>query len=82
MIQHILHYYNDGFFLSWRLSLPFRLNKGDIIADGLLDNSMSLEKETAKWITFCLDHEFFEVEQIQIDHNGCIKAFLRLPKDF
>ena len=84
MIDHILHYYNNGFYYTWTMQLPFRLNKGDHIHNELLDNNGKLqddEEETDEWIKFIYDNDYFEVEYIQIDHNGDVVAWMMLPKD-
>ena len=83
MIDHILHYYGNGFFYTWTMQLPFRLNQGDQIHNELLDNKGDLQyekEETNEWIKFTCDNEHFEVEYIQIDHNADVVAWLMLPK--
>jgi len=83
MIKHLVNYFNEGLYLSWEIKLPFRLIKGDCIHDELLDNQGKLlypEKIPDEWISLCVGNDMFEVEDIQIDHNGVISAWLMLPK--
>ena len=62
MINHIIHYYNNGFYYTWTMQLPFRLNQGDQIHNELLDNKGTLQydkEETDEWIKFSCDNEHF-----------------------
>jgi len=82
MINHILHYFGKGFFYTWTMQLPFRLNKGDQIHNELLDNigvSEHKEEQEDKWVEISVNNEYFEVEYIQIDHNANVVAWLMLP---
>ena len=83
MIDHILHYYGNGFFYTWTIQMPFRLNKGDQIASELLSQKANLQdnkEETDEWIKFTCDEEYFEIEHIQINHNADVVVWLMLAK--
>ena len=83
MIKHWIHFFEKGFFYTWGIELPFRLNQGDQIHhelfsfQGLMRNK---ETESDEWAEFTADNEHLEVEYIAIDHNAEIEAWLTLPK--
>jgi len=85
MITHNIRFYANGFSYGWRLQLPYRLVKGDFIQceilweeaqlSNLYDSPMSEE-----WEAFCDKHEIFEVENILINVNLDVIAWLKVPE--
>ncbi len=82
MINHILHYFEDGFTYTWTMQLPFRLIQGDLIHSELVlyKGKLVYDKEVSdEWIKFSFDHEHFEVEYVLIDQNANVVAVMMLP---
>ena len=83
MIAHLIHYYYDGFFLTWSIQLPFRLHKDDQVHNELLDNLGSIKiskEELDKWYDYSINHEYFIVRHVQIDHRGNVVAWIEKEK--
>ncbi len=81
MIDHIIHFYQKGFFYTWHLELPYRLIDGDLIHAELLYNRGELQfnKELTNEF-YSLDfHEYLFVERLEIDHNADVVAWLNIP---
>lgn len=82
MIKHLIHYYDNGFCLSWEMQLPFRLNKGDYLNNEILDESELIHGEkTDEWVTLCKNNQHFLVNNIIIYLNKYIVVMLGLPSD-
>ena len=83
MIDHIIHFYQKGFFYTWHLQLPYRLVIGDLVHNELLENRGELQYNEV------LDDKFYEleydeyriVERLEIDHNADVVAWLNIPKE-
>ena len=58
MIVHILNFNTGGFYYKYYIELPFRLVKGDIIDNGIMDYdycrliNSNVEPETDEWYRY------------------------------
>ena len=67
MIEHILHFFEKGFFYTWRLSLPYRLISGDLINTELLENMGELQhgKEIdIKFVELLINDDYLIIESL------------------
>lgn len=84
MIKQEIIFMGNGFHYQYIIDLPYRLHKGDLIYIELLDNLAKLQfpkEETDKWIEFCVENQYFEVNYIQINFYGQIEVHLKVIED-
>lgn len=81
MVNHIIYFDQKGLFYTWHLKLPYRLYLGDLVHYELLENRGELQYDRVIDDKFHeLYDEHFVVEQLQIDHNAYVVAWLNTPK--
>lgn len=82
MITHLFNYYDRKFSYTWKVELPYRVNKDDQIYYELLDRGELLNNKqlTDEWYKLVVKRDFFEIDYIQINHIGNIDVWLKFPQ--
>ena len=79
MIRHSIHFINKLFSCIWFVDLPYRLVIGDLIFNEFFDNKDVSGYDTTNegWVKFSIEKEYFEVDQVIIDHMGNIEVWIK-----
>ena len=76
-IEHNFQFIGNGFNISWKEKLPYRVNKGDYIDMTLFDGCPENDRETPAWFKFKhKNNDMFEVEEICICNDKSISVQL------